>query len=179
MNASQLNRSLGALTPGERLSAPFSAHARGDESEHRRLYQSAPRHNYSLPDHYGLADAWLHVSLVTLVDVLAKAVAATVICGVEAVRDRGSKRAAGEQAMTADKLHRLAADYLAKLESWRRFAAEHGLDGRVLWIGLPVEVVDHVEDLARSLGVEVTAESVEKELQGLRELLDAPYGLAP
>jgi hypothetical protein len=62
MNTTKLAKHYPLLSPAERLSLMLAAAARGDDMEHARLTDSAPRVRYQLPDTFGRALAFLMVA---------------------------------------------------------------------------------------------------------------------
>jgi hypothetical protein len=65
-----LGRLYDQLTPAERFPLILAAVQRRDEAERRRLASTAARRSYSLPDYWGLLDAFDHLSTLHLLYVL-------------------------------------------------------------------------------------------------------------
>jgi hypothetical protein len=119
------------LTPRERVPLILAASARGDQQERDRLMNSAPRVHYPVPDHFGLAMAFLEVSgqhFMGLLDLVANYF--EVLGHAEGWEDAAGKRMLDVALMLG---------YLLKvrLAGWRLFCAEHCLDPEVCWSVLP------------------------------------------
>jgi hypothetical protein len=75
MNTDSLAKNYDVLSLAERLPLIHAASARGDSVEQERLKRSAPRVIYTVPDFFGLAEAFDEISTFHLLDLLDTAAA--------------------------------------------------------------------------------------------------------
>jgi hypothetical protein len=143
MNTNALTKHYDVLTPVERLPLLHAAAARGDDVERDRLMRSAPRVTYSVPDHFGLAQAFDEISMFHLLDLLDTA----------AEYHRALWIAESEEDDVAGRMLDVALmnGYVFKvhLQGWRLFCSEHGFDPERYWSLLPgCETIRRTEKLA-------------------------------
>jgi hypothetical protein len=127
MNTKSLAKQYDKLTARERFSLLMAAAARGDEQERNRLLQCAPQHCYSLPDHWGIMEAFCWLSdfhFTSLLDLAA--------CYFEAFGYAGQKRSKDNEAAWD---HVLLLGYLFQTywTGWHKFCAELDVDPEWLW----------------------------------------------
>jgi hypothetical protein len=188
MNTDALAKHYDVLTPSERLPLLHAASARGDSVEQQRLMRSARKVMYAVPDYYGLAEAFDHLSMYHLLEVLDTA----------ADYNRAMWIADSDDDVAGRMLDAsLMCGYVFKvqLEGWRIFCSEVGFDPERNWSLLPgYETIRRTEKLAahaaflpegaaayakRLAGTDVelkTAESVAATLHAALEQLTELWG---
>jgi hypothetical protein len=142
MNTDALAKHYDVLTPAERLPLIHAASARGDSVEQERLKRSAPRVIYTVPDFFGLAEAFDEISTFHLLDLLDTAAAYN-----QAMWIADSDNETAEWMLDCA----LMFGYLfqVKLAGWRLFCGEHGFDPERLWGLLPgTDMIRRTERLA-------------------------------
>lgn len=153
MTPKSLARHYGTLSPGERVPLLHAALARGDEAELERLARSAAAAACRLPDYHGLSQAVLLAALFHSLDLLELAALFWRLGGHLAERDRLD----GDEATDRDSLERawrsVAYLFAAKLDGWRSFCSERGIDPDDLLGCLPGSgTILNVEAAARAAG---------------------------
>jgi hypothetical protein len=143
MNANGLAKHYGTLTPRERLPLIMAAAGRGDEEEARRLVAAAPKVAWSVPDHFGLAEAFFQVSSLHFMELLSLAGNYFHALGVYVFAKGEHKERAWEAALVLG--YRLKAG----LAGWRRYCAEEQFDPEFWWPAfLGLEQVQQAEKVA-------------------------------
>ncbi len=128
MNTNALAKHYDKLAPRERLPLILAASARGDAVERERLARSAPRVGYTLPDHFGLAQAFEELSTLHLLELVELAAQYLRLLALADCED-------GEQMFDCALLYGFV--FNVRLAGWRLFCAEHGFPPELLWADLP------------------------------------------
>jgi hypothetical protein len=144
VNTNSLAKHYETLTPWERLPLILAASARGDERERCRLAMSAPRMGYRVQDYFGLAQAFLEVSTLHLLELLDLAALYFQAFGLAG----GAKGKAGERLLDVALLYGFV--FNVTLAGWRLFCAEYSLEPELCWSCLPgYETVQRAEQAAK------------------------------
>jgi hypothetical protein len=130
MNTNALAKHYDQLTPRERLPLILAASARGDAVERERLARSGPRVGLTVPDHFGLAQAFDELSTLHLLELLNLA---ALYLRLLAMADADGED--GEQMLDCALLYGFV--FNVRLAGWRLFCAEHGFPPELLWAELP------------------------------------------
>jgi hypothetical protein len=143
MNTDALAKHYDKLTPRERLPLIMAASARDDEVERGRLVRSAPRVHYSVPNYFGLAQAFNELSLLHLMELL----------NLAALYFRTFGLADSDDDKVSERMLDCALlyGYLFKVQlaGWRLFCADFGVDPEFCWTPLPgFETVQKAERMA-------------------------------
>ena len=127
MNTNALARQYDQLTPRERFALLLAAAARDDEFERNRLLLSAPRRQYSISDHHGVAESFSWLSdyhFTAVLDLAARYFEAF------AELPRSRKKDADDAWDIVMLLGYLFQTYLT---GWRKFCAGLNVDPEYLW----------------------------------------------
>lgn len=145
MNTNALAKHYDKLTPRERLPLIMAASARGDEEERGRLVRAAPKVAYSLPNYFGLAQAFSELSAFHLMELL----------NLAALYFRALGFADSDDEKISERMLDCALlfGFLLKVQlaGWRLFCAEHGFEPEICWMPLPgYETMKTAEKIAQA-----------------------------
>jgi hypothetical protein len=161
MNTKGLAKLYDGLSPWERLPLILAASSRGDAEERSRLGSSAPRHQYRIPDHYGLADGLERLSHLYVIMQLDRAV---LYWQADGLREHYASLAKSEEHKArdeslADLQGALAYSITVYADAWKRLSSELQADPGLLLRLLPgLATLRQVEEEARAIAP--TAEEV-------------------
>lgn len=174
MNINTLRKNYDKLNPRERFAALQAAVLRNDEQERKALMQSAPRKQWSIPNTYGLADAFDFLSTWHVMNQLGYAASFYFLLQVD---DLGEDEInIGEQAVNfGDAFILLQRRILEGREAWRAICNEYGVDPDKLLEGLPyIEMMKMTELIVRAGNDESPIEltDLQETLNGYREVIE-------
>jgi hypothetical protein len=168
MKTTGLARYYDTLTPWERLSLLVAAKARGDHTEEQWLAGSAPKVDWAISDHFGLAQGFERLALGSVLDQLA---VAALFWRAEGVLTGLPQAATPEDRDREEQLWQslrvLCHQFVVRADAWKLLCQQLSLDAEGVLAELPgYDSVLHMEALARPLAA-FCAEQIRDTLQEL------------
>jgi hypothetical protein len=139
MNTNGLARHYKALTPWERLPLIAAASVRGDEVERDRLARSAPRHDFRVPDYWGLCEGLEELAALYLLRQLDLAALYWRVASSLGRRPlfRGGKRNRRRRQRLRNGLRMLAYCCATRADGWQLLCAGMHIDQEAVLDGMP------------------------------------------
>jgi hypothetical protein len=181
MNINTLRKNYDKLNPKERFAAIMAAASRNDEQEHIALLQSAPRKAFTVPNTYGLSEAFIFLSMWHVMNQLGLIAHFYYIPNV--INDeneiiRGVK-IENKPFSYGDAMDFLAKRILTNSEAWRALCNEYGVDPDYLLSIFPyIEMIEVTELIMRAMNHESSLEltdlpDLENTINGYREVIES------
>lgn len=168
MNTKALRKSYDTLTPPERYAAISAAIGRNDEAERRALIDSAPRKSFSVPNTWGIVEAWETLAGWHVVGQMSDAAAFFMALHMN---DEAANATEGE---AFEMLTRLQARMLARAQAWRELCDEYKIDPAPMLEPYPgyamLDVIELVMTAANG-GEPADRAAIDAELAGMREVI--------
>ncbi len=175
MNINTLRKNYDKLNPKERFAAIVAAGLRNDDQERKALLQSAPRKHWSIPNTYGLSDAFIFLSMWHVMSQLGFAASFYWLLQMD---DLGEKKIhIGEQAVNfGDAFILVQRRVLEGREAWRAICKEYGIDPDRMLDALPyIEMIEMTELIVRAMSkdnpIELT--DLQETINGYREAIES------
>lgn len=179
MNIKDLQKHYDKLTIKERFALLVAAGARGDDQDREALLRSAPRKTWSMPNTYGLSDAFVFASMWHVMYLLSCETSFYFLMTIadDTDMDNMSIKIEGEKFSFMDALEKVQHDILRTCEAWRAVCSEYGIDGEKLTEHLPGgNMLGMLESMmkryAADMDIEITADELEEAKADLRAVIE-------
>lgn len=194
MNTKALARHYRSLSPWERLPLIVTAADRGDDLEHQRLLDSAPKNYFRVPDYFGLATSFDRLARMHAMSQLSRACSFWSAWGLLLAYDTPDVGLKRPDLLDQDRLaaarrgaRLTACRLLNDAEAWKKLCVGLGIDEHSLLRHLPgYQTIVTTENLAAELiftPKEATGEedatspaplgNADSDVQAMRDFLDA------
>jgi len=175
MNINTLRKNYDKLNPKERFAALVAAALRNDDQERKALLQSAPRKHWSMPNTYGLSEAFIFLSMWHVINQLGYAASFYWLLQMD---DLGENEIhIGEQVINfVDAFILLQRRILEGREAWRAICNEYGIDPDKMLDALPyVEMVEMDELMITVMNQNSPLEltDLQETINGYREAIES------
>jgi hypothetical protein len=169
MDIKNLRKNYDKLTVKERFAAIVAAGMRGDDQERKALLQSAPRKRFSIPDTWGISEAFEWAATWHVMNQLGYAASFYYLLFSE---DENFKIA---DVTYNDAMILIQRRILTEREAWRAICKEYGVDPEKILEGLPyIEMIDLTELTARAAYIDAPLElpELQETIDGLRAAIE-------